>query len=98
MSLKTISQETETEAEANRVTLQAFIDAEEIGAIVIAKKVHLDVWSSMEIPFGRSAEFDAATFDVQSKFGLISSYANGKEYQGTDYVTAWELEYIKMFG
>lgn len=99
MSVKILTQQTETEATDTRNALQAaYVDAEIEGAL-IAKKVQIDGWTAFGIPLARSVAFEAASIEDQTKYALISTYASSGQYADLqDYSAAWELEFTKMFG
>ena len=95
INLNSIKTSDATGAEADRVTLQTFIDDNNKAGDVIAKIADLKRCTAFIIPVARSAEFDAASEADKIKFCEIATKASRRS-SGT-FEQVFEDEYNKIF-
>ena len=91
-------QTTKTEAEAQRDALNAQYTSSEIIGTHKAIVAQINNFAMDTIPTAREAEFLASGADKQNNFLQFSRTAREVQYAGTDFISAWETEYTKIYG
>lgn len=70
----------------------------ELGIVTLTcVKGRVSAYYTLIIPTDRAAEFEAADATKQSNFITITLAAQAPVYSGTDFETAWETEYAKIY-
>ena len=90
------TRKTLAEAEADRIALQAQVDAAGEGANIVTKVVNLQRYTELMLPVGREAEYDAASDADKLRFLSVCEKAFART--GEDFVTAFNEEYELEFG
>ena len=100
VTLISLPKMTNTGAVTATADLNQFYIDNEIQTTHVAKTYQSDLWGSTGMPVTREVEFDAASIEVKSKFGVIGALAMIRVSTNPTetYLEAWEIEYTKMFG
>lgn len=93
-----IVQKTTLEAEADKVTYQNIIEAQEVGGSLVAVSANLDRATALIIPLPRLTEFNEASAVDKVRFVLVAQKSLQAIAIAGDYLEVFEVEYIKEFG
>lgn len=94
MRLSSLSFENAT---ASKAAIQAEYELKEIGGVVNAVMGQISSYFVTTIPAARAAEYAAADNTKKNNFAIITANAQGAEYSSTAFLTAWQLEYAKIY-
>lgn len=85
------------EATAFKEQLNADYTAAGIETEVVAVSGQVNNHFAVPIPKSFEAEYEASDDEKKNNFALFSSIAQGPEYQGIDFLTAFTTEYNKVY-
>ena len=83
--------------EADKITTEQNEKFEASGAAVVSVTAELTYYYTVTIPTDRKEEFEAATEEKKQNFISISKACFSSENLDTDFLTAWNIEYNKIY-
>jgi len=83
--------------ETEQITKEQNNKFEASGAAVLAVTAELKYFISLTIPTDRKEEFEAATEQKKLIFAEISKACFSSENLDKDFLTAWNIEYNKIY-
>lgn len=86
-----------TKKEADKITTEQNVNFEDSGAAVVSLTAELKYYLTLTIPTDRKAEFEAATEEKKLIFAEISKACFSSDNLDKDFLTAWNIEYNKIY-
>tara|TARA_R110000751_G_scaffold110114_1_gene207582 strand:- start:589 stop:867 length:279 start_codon:yes stop_codon:yes gene_type:complete len=83
--------------EADKITTELNEKFEDSGAAVVSVTAELKYYLTLTIPTDRKEEFEAATEEKKLIFAEISKACFSSENLDKDFLTAWNIEYNKIY-